>query len=90
MWVNKRDVEALRSDITALQTSASFKQVGELLERLESLERRFADLHMLLTTTSQTGRPKLTETGKNLRQIFMFGGPSPGYVAPATPTTPRQ
>jgi len=91
MWVSAREMEALRSDISDLKTSQSTRGIGELLERLELLERRFASLHSLLVTETTGGRPKLTLIGKQAQTKFMFGGPSPGFGGggtPAMPTTP--
>jgi len=85
MWLANERYDNILSQITDLRTrleAVNPSKALETLDRVESLERRFAELHALLTTTTPTGRPRLTDSGKRV-QTFMFGGVSPGYVPPA-------
>lgn len=64
-------MDLLRSQMTQLSAATKAAPSAELLERLESLERRFASLHSLLTEKSPaTGAERLSRAGKNFKRFF--------------------
>lgn len=57
--------------ITSLSQDIKAAPSAVLLERIESLERRFASLHAMLTEKSPaTGAERLSKTGKTLRTFY--------------------
>lgn len=57
--------------ITSLSQDTKHAPSSELLERIESLERRLASLHAMLTEKSPaTGAERLSKTGKTLRTFY--------------------
>jgi len=62
---------SMSARITSLSQDTKAAPSSELLERIESLERRFASLHSLLTEKSPaTGAERLSKTGKHFRAIY--------------------
>lgn len=57
--------------ITSLSQDIKSAPAAELLERVESLERRLASLHTLLTEKSPaTGAERLSKEGKRFRALY--------------------
>lgn len=57
--------------ITSLSCDTKAAPSSELLERIESLERRFASLHAMLTEKSPaTGADRLNKTGRQLKTFY--------------------
>jgi len=57
--------------ITSLSQDTKSAPSSELLERVESLERRLASLHSLLTEKSPaTGAERLSKEGKRFRALY--------------------
>ena len=57
--------------ITSLSQDIKSAPSAVLLERIESLERRFASLHSMLTEKSPaTGAERLNKTGRTFRNLY--------------------
>lgn len=62
---------ATSSRISAIEQKSKESPSAELLERLESLERRFSSLHSTLTEkTPATGKERLSRTGQRFKRLF--------------------
>lgn len=65
------DMGLLRSQMSSLSQDTKTAPAAQLLERLESLERRFASFHEMMTEKSPaTGAERLSKAGKAFKRLF--------------------
>jgi hypothetical protein len=65
------DLALMKSQILKQWQDTKNESNASLLERIESMERRFASLHeMLVMKSPATGEAQLTKTGKMFRRTF--------------------
>ena len=61
-------IEALQKAFDAHKVSVDQTTLSKIVVRLDAFDMWKADIMTTLTTTSPAGRPRLTQTGKSLRE----------------------
>lgn len=65
------DMASLRSQMNSLSQDTKTAPAAQLLERLESLERRFSSFHeMMVEKSPATGAERLSKAGKAFKRLF--------------------